>query len=262
MDDHVQDKGSARPSEPICRVPGLPPLTAAALFLDFDGTLVEIAPTPDGIHVDPGLPDLLAELNRRIEGRMALISGRSIAALDGFLPGYSGVVVGSHGAERRGGPGKFGLRDLPKGFDDIRARVRDLGQRLDGVIVEEKPFSTALHFRQAPEAMARAEAALGGLVAPCEGIVLHHAKMALEVMPEHATKGAAMEDLMAGWAGAVPVAFGDDLTDEAMLRRAGEMGGISVKVGEGPSCAAYRVKGPAQVHEMLQGWIARPAGTP
>ncbi|TDL78309.1 trehalose-phosphatase [Palleronia sediminis] len=242
--------------EPDPGKPRLPPPGDACVFLDMDGTLVDIADRPDGIAISPDLGALLDDLLDRTDGRTAIVSGRDTATLKGFLPGFRGVMVGSHGAERRGGGLPDVTSELPSDFGCIRKVLRTYADHRDGVLYEEKPYSAALHFRQAPDAMPGVERFLEAFVADWEGLTLHRAKMALEIMLSDVSKGRAVADLHSLWGdGTTPIAIGDDRTDEGMLRYAVERGGIGVKVGDGPTAASCRLSTPREVRALLRDWL-------
>jgi trehalose 6-phosphate phosphatase len=221
-------------------IPPLSILDGAALFLDFDGTLVELADAPDAISVAPDVPPLLARLDRRLEGRLALVSGRSIGDLERHLD-CSGIgVSGSHGLELRlrdGGHLTLGGRhDLSA----ARQEVHRLASAAPGLIVEDKPFSIALHYRQAPAEEARVAKAMSEL-AGRTGLALQEGKMVVELRPAGADKGDAVRAFMAepGFAGARPLFVGDDLTDEDAFAAAASMGGGGILVGPRRATAAH-----------------------
>jgi trehalose 6-phosphate phosphatase len=226
---------------------------ACCFFIDFDGTLVEIAETPGGISIDAGLIDLLNQIYKRSGGRTAIVSGRRMEDLASFLRGFKGPLIGSHGAERLEG-GRV-IRHPAHGSQDLETMRNVVRGYLDcepDVLLEDKPASFVLHFRQAPDRMADAEAFLAALVGQRSGWHLHHAKMALEVMPDDVSKGAAIAALMDGWKRATPVAIGDDNTDEAMFHVVQEHGGIGIKVGSNSTCARHCLLGVAEVHAFLR----------
>ncbi|HST94560.1 MAG TPA: trehalose-phosphatase, partial [Microvirga sp.] len=124
-----------------------------ALFLDFDGTLVEIAERPDAVVVPADLGRTLQSLRDRLGGAMALVTGRSIAVIDGFLAPDRFDVAGLHGAEYRLAGGLFPCR--PEEHPDLRRAIEELEERFAaeaGVLIEDKGCSVALHWRLAPEA--------------------------------------------------------------------------------------------------------------
>jgi trehalose 6-phosphate phosphatase len=228
-------------------------LDGAALFLDFDGTLVELAETPQAIDVPAALGPLLDRLRRRLGGRVAIVSGRSLADLERHLacPGIS--VSGSHGAELRLAGGAALPVSVPAGLDEARARVARFAAGTDGVIVEEKPAGIALHYRLAPE---REEAALALMeeLARGGGFTVQRGSMVAELRPAGGGKGAALRAVMAepAFVGARPVFVGDDLTDEDGFEAAAAAGGAGVLVGPPrPTAARYRLGSVGAVERWL-----------
>jgi trehalose 6-phosphate phosphatase len=206
-----------------------------ALLLDFDGTLVEIAPTPDAVRVDPTLPATLASLHDRLAGAVALISGRPLETLDAFLAPARLPAAAEHGVVlRRRGDGEAEHVDVPSVPEAWRARAEALAAQVPGAIYEPKRHGFALHARRAPEAMPQFEAALRALIADDERFVLLPAHMAWEVKPRAADKGTALAALMvcAPFRGRMPLFIGDDVTDEAAIAAAEALGGVGVRVDE------------------------------
>jgi trehalose 6-phosphate phosphatase len=216
-----------------------------ALFLDLDGTLLDIAPTPTSVSVPDGLVEVLGRLQRQLGGALAIVSGRPLADIDRLLAPLLLPVAGNHGASAR----------LPDGTQQALAAVAALPQdwlerartacaQWPGTIVEPKPFSLALHFRLAPERKADVRALLESLAAGCDDYEILPAHFAFELRPRQASKGLAIERLMAmaPFHGRVPVFIGDDVTDEsgrAAARRLGGMG-LDVALNFGGSAACVR----------------------
>ena len=236
--------------------PELPDPQRTALFLDFDGTLVEIAPRPDAVRLDPEMEEALGRLHARTNGRIAIVSGRSLAELERIIPNYSGVLVGSHGAESRI-DGTYAVVEEGESaaFRTSRDRLRDWVDDHDGVLLEEKPASLVLHYRQAPERQSACSDILAALAEDMPGFVVRPSKMAVELMPEAVSKERAVLDLLKDWRDRVPVAIGDDRTDEDMFAAAADSGGYAIKVGEGETAARFRLSGVAAVHALLRGWV-------
>ena len=237
----------------------LPPppdtLDGVALFLDFDGTLVELAETPDAIRVSPELPRLLALLEQRLEGRLAIVSGRAISDLDRYLSCRGLAVSGSHGLELRLSNGSLVPLATPRGLDDARERIKCFASASPGLLVEDKPFSIALHFRRAPEREANVIDFMRELAA-ATGLVVQQGKMVSELRPAGADKGDAVRAFMTEppFTDARPVFVGDDMTDEDAFRAAAELGGGGVLVGPArPSAATWRLGDVAAV----AGWLSR-----
>ena len=233
--------------------PPLSLLSGAALFLDFDGTLVELAEAPDAIRIPGELQPLLQRLARLLGGRIGIVSGRAIADLDAHLGGTGIAVSGSHGLELRFADGSHVPLAPPPGLERARTAVRDFAGADSGLLVEEKPAGIALHYRQAPEREAEAEAFMAGL-ADETGLALQSGKMVAELRAPGADKGDAIRAFMKepAFAGARPVFVGDDLTDEHGFAAAAAMGGAGILVGAPrPTAAAWRLGSVADVARWL-----------
>lgn len=219
-------------------------LAGSALFLDFDGTLVDLADAPDAIRVPGELHLLLHDLAERLDGRLAIVSGRSLADLDRHLPGQTIAMAGSHGLEVRLADGARLPLAVPSEIDSAREEIRSFASQREGLLVEEKPASIALHFRRAPALGPEVNGFLAELAAR-SGLELLGGKMVGELRPRGADKGDAVRAFMAEpeFAGARPVFVGDDLTDEHAFAAAAALGGAGVLVGPArPTAAAYRIE--------------------
>jgi trehalose 6-phosphate phosphatase len=214
-------------------------LEGAALFLDFDGTLVELAETPDAIRVPPTLGPLLERLRVRLDGRLAIVSGRSLADLERHLPCSGVAVAGSHGLELRLANGISLPLSVPAGLDEARAEIARFTAGRDGLIVEDKPLGIAVHFRLAPRQEKQVLAFMEE-VAERHGLLLQCGKMVAELRPLGANKGDALKALMREprFMGARPLFVGDDLTDEHAFAAAAELGGAGILVGPARESAA------------------------
>ena len=202
----------------------LPPVTllrGAALFLDFDGTLVELAARPELVSVDERLASLLDRLRTKLDNRVAIISGRSV---DGILAMFGPLpitIAGSHGLEVQTHDGMRSLPERPAALDRILNTMKDFAKTTPGLLVEEKPFGAALHYRGAP-AMEPQAHALARTLADETALHLQTGKMMVELRVGGGDKGSALRRLMASppMAGFTPVFLGDDDTDEpAWLQR-------------------------------------------
>jgi trehalose 6-phosphate phosphatase len=235
--------------------PPLDLLEDAALFLDFDGTLVELADTPDTIEVPAGLAPMLERLRRRLEGRLAIVSGRSLADLERHLPLHGIAFSGSHGLELRLADGTSLPLSVPIGLDDVRARVEAFAAATPGLLVEEKPAGIALHFRLAPKEAARADAFMAALARE-RGFAVQRGAMVVELRPTGATKGDALKAFMTEpeFVGARPLFMGDDLTDEHGFAAAASLGGAGILVGpERDSAALFRLACVGDAARWLKG---------
>lgn len=224
--------------------PPLDLLSDASLFLDFDGTLVEMAETPDAVRVDARLSAVMHRLHDRLDGRMAVITGRPATQIRALLAADF-VVVGSHGMEFAE-PGGTGSRpQRPAALDTALQAMRALAERHPGVLVEDKPFGAALHYRQCPSAEPNCTR-LASDLAERHGLQLQPGKMMVEVRAAGGDKGTAIRTLMRepAMAGTRPVFMGDDHTDEPGFVAAAELGGVGVLVGQKRETAAlYRLEG-------------------
>lgn len=230
---------------------------STALFLDFDGTLVDIADQPHGVEVPANLVATLAALKDYLGGAVAVISGRPISQIDAFLAPLQLPVAGVHGTERRRATGELHL--LPThSLDRIEQAARALASQHSGLLVEGKRGSIALHYRQAPELQELCLATLQAAVQESPGVTLLQGKMVVEAKPSGASKGGAIEEFMREppFAGRTPLFVGDDITDEVGFSSVQRMGGLGVKVGEGSSVAWQRIATPEQFRQQLQDAVA------
>lgn len=230
----------SRSHQPVLAPPPAIDPANHSLFVDFDGTLVPLVDHPELVRADTELVELLTALHDRFAGRIALVSGRSIAQLDAMVGPIAEriALAGSHGAEVRR-DGRLIEPPRPEGLDGAIADVRLYGAGHPEMIIEEKSHGVAMHYRVAPileePVKRRAEA-----IAEKHGLVVQHGKMMVELRGIGWNKGEAVTALMAEvpMAGSLPVAIGDDLTDEPALQVAAEMGGFGVLVGQPRESAA------------------------
>ncbi len=211
----------------------LPPFQRTALLLDMDGTLIDIAPTPDSVVVEQGLPATLAVLRDRLDGALAIVTGRAIETVDRLLGDAPGAVAGEHGGALRFTAGSAIERpDLPTPPDDWLTLAERLVAAFPGAILERKARGFALHYRLAPEAEPEFRANLADMVADTPAFQMLPAHMLWEIRPAGADKGSAVRTLMARtpFAGRLPVFIGDDVTDEDGIRAARALGGAGYRV--------------------------------
>ena len=229
-------------------------LNGASLFLDFDGTLVELAPSPDAVKVEEELRGLLTRLQSVLEGRLVLLSGRAVADVRGHLHPVTVAVGGSHGLELAAAEGEVIAGERPAGLTKAIKELRKLAAQYPGVLVEEKPLSVALHYRGAPQAELVCHAAAERAAMEC-GMTLQFGKMLVELKPASGDKGRALRHFMTQppFAGTTPIFIGDDLTDEHGFEAASELGGAGVLVGpERATAATYRLEDVRAVRAWLQ----------
>ena len=234
-----------------------------ALFLDFDGTIVEIAPTPESVQVPDGLPSLLVALHGALDGAVAIVSGRPIGQIDGYLGAAVPAVAGLHGHERRGTDGTI-VRSAPPRDDlrDVLAQLQAFAAKHPGVLVEDKTYSVALHYRLAPSLKdACRDLADAAIERTGSGWQVVEGKCVLEIGPRDTTKGHAIEAFMseAPFRGRTPVFCGDDRTDEDGFAVVNALGGVSIRVGRSAATrAAARVDTVGELLDWLAGAALRP----
>ncbi|HEX9706032.1 MAG TPA: trehalose-phosphatase [Steroidobacteraceae bacterium] len=236
-----------------------PPLltAAAALYLDFDGTLAAFAPHPDGVTVDESLGTLLAGLRERLGGAVALVTGRTLASLDALIAPNRYPGAGVHGLELR-----LHEDGATHGVEPAAAAslARELRQRFADdprIVIEDKGAAVALHYRRARGRADECIAAMRELVESTDlEVITGHA--VVEARPPGVDKGGALRSLSASppFADRWPVFVGDDVTDEDGFRAAAELGGFGVKVGPGASIARYRIAAVGGVYDWLRASLA------
>jgi trehalose 6-phosphate phosphatase len=240
----------------------LPVPGRTAFLLDFDGTLVDIAPTPDEVVVPPDLVGHLRAVCGACGGALAIVSGRPIAQIDALLGGAHFAMAGEHGTALRAAPGgaieHLKMPDPPAHWV---VEASSLLARYPGALFEPKRYGFVLHYRAVPEAGAALGEALAALVAEWpEGFCLLPAKMAWEIRPVGTDKGSAVRALMAHapFAGRLPVFLGDDVTDEDGLREAVAQGGLALRVpdffGDAAGVRAW-IAGLAATQAGDAGWL-------
>lgn len=244
----------------------IPPLTAeTSLFLDVDGTLLDIAPTPDGVVVPDGLIDTLNDLNAALGGAVALVSGRRRADLRALFRGADVVMIGEHGATASVPlPAIDGARGdrVPLA---LVAALRRFAARHPDTLVEIKGHGAALHVRRAPAAAAAARRLADTLAGTYgERVRLLRGKAVFEFIAAGVSKGRAIEALLRekGFSGRLPYVVGDDVTDEDGFAVANRMGGTSLRVGSSDlrmagSAARYTIASPPQLRKWLRGCAER-----
>jgi trehalose 6-phosphate phosphatase len=237
-----------------------------ALFLDCDGTLVDIAPTPNEVRAPPGLAEVLTRLSHRLNGAIAIITGRKLAEIDTILHPVEFLGAGVHGAELRtvrGGNINRVASALPSTLvDELLRRA----QALPGILVEPKGPVIAIHYRQAPHLKDALEASLRSvLTAYPEGLVLNQGRKLFEIIPAGHSKGTALETLLAlpDFAGRIPIMIGDDMGDIPAFAAARRLGGAGMRVaGEQFGEENVEFTGPKQVFAWLDVLASRLEAAP
>ena len=223
-----------------------------ALFLDFDGTLVELAPGPDAISPLPQMADRLLALAGRLEGCCAVVSGRAIDDIERHVGPLKVAIAGSHGSDIRSASGEplgGGATSLPS---QIETALRAFADE-HGVDYEHKAHGGALHYRSNPDQGDKAVAFAKTLAAE-HGWKAQGGKCVIEIVAGTSDKGSAVRTFMATqiFKDARPVFIGDDLTDEAGFAACEELGGLGILVGDrGETGAHYRLPDVQSVHTWL-----------
>lgn len=235
-----------------------PPLgVQCALFLDIDGTLLELAATPAHVRVDAGIVTLLPALAQRLDGAVALITGRAMADADRLFAGLALPIAGQHGLERRAADGSIHVHRPPlPGLRPLRRELARLAARHDGLLFEDKGATLALHYRRAPRLASHVHRTLRAKLAaaaPGPSWRLQSGKGIVELRPQGRDKGTAILEYLTEppFAGRLPVFLGDDCTDEYGFAAVTRRGGWAVKVGRGRTNAQYRLPDVSAVRRWL-----------
>lgn len=230
---------------------------AYALFLDIDGTLIDLAATPDAIVVPADLRPLLDSLSEKLGGALALVTGRALHYADRLFKPREFPIAGLHGVERRSADGRVWRSAPTAAFEEAKSELARAAKAWPGVLFEDKAAAVAIHYRQAPcyamEVDVTMQAALAS-IGP--GYELQRGKMVVEIRPDSADKGRAVEAFLAEppFAGRTPIAIGDDVTDEAMFKVVNAQGGISIRIVETPAetAARWRLPSPQSLRAALR----------
>ena len=223
------------------RLPDVP--RQSAFFFDFDGTLVAIAPRPDLVAVEPRVRDVLAALSEQFDGALAIVTGRPLDVVDGFMAPLQLATAAEHGSIRRDAAG--GMHVDPGNAAAVEAAhtaLEAFAKDKPGLLLERKRSSIALHYRARPELAAACEAVVETVVADNPELVILPGKMVFELKPKGVDKGEAVRAFLgeAPFRGRTPVFIGDDVTDEHAFAVVNALRGISVKIDDGATLAQYR----------------------
>jgi trehalose 6-phosphate phosphatase len=237
-----------------------------AYFFDLDGTLVELAPVPTGVHADDALRQLIRELALAADGAVAIVTGRPISDIDRLFPDVRLPVAGQHGSERRNALGQFTRHPfVSTGLEVARRTLQQVVARHTELLLEDKGLSLALHYRQAPRLAAYAHRVMHAVQhASGNGFCVQAGKRVVELKPAGRDKGMAIVEFMQEipFHGRIPVFIGDDLTDEQGFDVINKLGGMSVKVGRGRTSARWQIQNVRSVREWLSQHIGHSAPPP
>ncbi|MBI4723858.1 MAG: trehalose-phosphatase [Rhodomicrobium sp.] len=241
---------------PNLRDPG-----AYGFFFDFDGTLTELAETPEAVIVEDRTRRALESLFQATSGAVAIVTGREIDSIDSFLTPLRLPVAGVHGFERRTNGGATVSAHLA---EDSSARsvenvLKSFVAHNPGLLLEKKRGALALHYRLRPELETLCISLVEDLANRLPAVVLTRGKMVIEMRLHRATKGTAINDFLKEppFRGRVPFFAGDDTTDEDAFTAVNALSGVSLKVGPGDTAARFRV---GTVNEFLD-WLLVTAET-
>ncbi len=254
---------SGAPGAPSAQISAhrIPPASldrrATAIFLDIDGTLLDIAPTPLEVKVSDELRQTLASLSANFGGAVAFVSGRPVAEMDRLFDPLRLAAVGGHGAEIRFAPDSKVTRSKIATLDDeLRSEFARIGRIGDGVIIEDKGYSLAIHYRMAPH--------LGGDIMKgvsaickherCDSLEVLPGKLVVEIKPGGYDKGTGVREMMSvpPFTGRRPIFIGDDVTDSAAFAVLPDYGGTGFSVGGIVPGASLNFDGPQDVRRWLR----------
>jgi len=224
-----------------------------AFYLDLDGTLAPIVDHPDDVVIEPKMLDLLNWLKTASNGAVAILSGRSLAEIDGIIAPVVLHAAGEHGAETRGAGGMRQAVKLPA---EAYTEISSFAQSHD-LLVERKAGGAALHYRTSPGHAEASKDFMQMLAARHEGFRVLHGKMVSEIASVVCSKETALRDfaMVAPFQDRLPVMIGDDVTDEDGFRAARSLGGFGIKVGEGDTVASYRLASISNLYNWLSSLL-------
>jgi trehalose 6-phosphate phosphatase len=237
-------------------LPNIEDIGRYAIFLDLDGTLVELVDHPDAVHVDRSTLRLLDALREKVGRALAVVSGREISVVDRLLRPLKLPVAGVHGLERRDAGGIIHSRDTPDISPITFVIEKVVGDEV-GVVIERKPGAVALHYRFRPDLERRYCELIHEIIGERPDLRLLHGKMVFEVVPKDGDKGSVIEAFLREppFSGRRPLFAGDDVTDEAGFSAVNARGGVSIKIGGGESRARFRAHDVRQFHVWLSGLV-------
>ncbi len=224
-----------------------------ALFLDFDGTLADIAEHPHAVRLEAAVLADLRTLERCLDGALAIVTGRTPADIEPHLHLWQPALACEHGAQWRLAGGASAEAAPALDLAPVHAALDALAARHPALLVERKRAGVAVHYRQAPELQQVCRDTLTGVLQAVPGAELMAGKCVFEVKPAGSDKGRAVQRFLqaAPFAGRTPVFVGDDVTDEAGFAAVQAAGGLGVKVGPGESVAHARIESPTAVRAWL-----------
>ena len=236
----------------------IPNLRECAILLDVDGTILDLAATPREVRVPPSLRHDIARLSERTGGAVALVSGRSLNDLDLLFSPLRLPAVGGHGAEfRPHAGGELDLRRTVPLDVALKRKFATVAKLGAGIVIEDKTYSIALHYRLAPDLENVVKEAVTRICAenPSASIEILHGKSVVEIKQVGFNKGTAVRELMRlpPFADRHPIFIGDDITDESVFEIISEFDGLAFSVGR----TVEGVDGHFEKPEAVRGWLTR-----
>lgn len=234
--------------------PGTVDFRADALFLDFDGTLAEIAPAPDLVHFSPETRHVIDALCKSFSGAVAVVTGRNISEIDGHMAPLKLPIAGLYGLVHRTAAGD--IVDFPvvgKALARASAELKIMVEQHPGLLLEFKGQTIALHYRSRPDLGAACYEAVRNAVRDRPGLKMIEGKMVVEITPSGADKGRAVQDFLREqpFKGRRPIYAGDDVSDEDAFAVVNALGGITIKIGLGATAARYRANDISELSSWL-----------
>jgi trehalose 6-phosphate phosphatase len=234
----------------------IPDLRKCAILLDIDGTILDLAPAPQQVWVPPGLRRTLARLDALTGGAAALVSGRALHDIDLIFSPLRLPAIGGHGAELRVTADAQPRVCAGQLSDELRRVLASITELGPGILVEDKGYSLALHYRLAPDKRDRVRAAVDAIcAATLESVEILPGKMVVEIKARGVNKASAVNELMScpPFLGRNPIFIGDDTTDEPVFGIIPKFGGLGFSVGR----VVADANGHFDTPESVRSWLAR-----
>jgi trehalose 6-phosphate phosphatase len=256
LEDDIADNDEGVPETVPVPRSLVPHLSESAILLDIDGTLLDLAPTPREVWVPPGLAKTLNRLLARTNGALALVSGRSLNDIDLIFAPEQFPAVGGHGAEMRVDPDSEAVATHAPPMDkELKRRLAAIARLSPGILLEDKGYSLALHYRLAPHAEKAIYAAVSLIRAdlPNAPIEVLPGKCVCEIKHSGFTKATGVQELMTHepFKGRRPLFIGDDVTDESVFAIMPDLDGLAFSVGRRAKGVAGHFDAPSDVREFL-----------
>ncbi len=254
MEDDIDDRNEAPDAVPVPRSL-IPHLNECAVLLDIDGTLLDLMPTPREVWVPPGLAKTLRRLHERTGGALAMVSGRSLNDIDLIFAPDQFPAVGGHGAEMRVRGTDEAVSAAPPMDKELKLRLAAIAKLSPGILLEDKGYSLALHYRLAPHAEKAIYAAVSLIRAdlPNAPIEVLPGKCVCEIKHSGSNKASGVRELMKRepFKGRRPFFIGDDVTDELVFAIMPDMDGLAFSVGRRAKGVAGHFDAPDDVRQFL-----------